>query len=481
MTSDEERPAVTRAPNRQLSALIEQAGLSNKQLARAIRETAARYGSDARCTHTSVQRWREGRRSRAVPPALIAETLSLALGRVVTPAEIGMPVDGEPSRPLLDTGFIDGPEELAAAARRLWEGDLGQENAIRADLPIGALSGPALHWLLAEELPAAIGLGPGPEVTAADVHRLRATLQAFELIAGRHGGAAAHRPVVQYLLSDLGRLLTGSYPAEVGRALFRAAAEGALHAGSCAQESGLPGLGRRYRLLGLFLAHRAGDRTLGGRALVALAASYTAPTDQPAALDLLRAAVLGTRHQPGPALAAAHAAEARAYATLRDAAAADRALALARAAAAAEAVTEAEVVATTTEPDPADEPAAAPHPFDPRELAEAEIRCRLALGEHEAARRAAELALPDYGPDDTVRSVLVGCLLATARIRGGLLDGACAAGEQALRQAAGVQSAEVEAQLGRLAAELEAQREGGRAAALAALIRARRQALPAAA
>ncbi|MFG2825483.1 hypothetical protein ACGFX4_39415 [Kitasatospora sp. NPDC048365] len=547
MVSDEDSTVSTRTPNQRLSSLIDQAGLSNKQLARAVRETAARYGTNARCTHTSVQRWRDGRRSRAVPPALIAETLSLALGRAVTPADIGMPAEGRPRSPM-DTAFIEAPEELAAAACRLWEADLDRSDLIHAELPIGLLSGPALHWLLAEEAPpvtghgpgfvpgagagvgvgAGPGLGPGLEVTQADLGRLRATLQAFEPIMARHGGAVAHRPVVQYLLSDLGRLLTGSFTEQVGRALFGIATQGLLLAGTCAHESGLPGLGRRYHLLALFFAHQADARALGGRALVALAGSCSAPADQPAVLDLLRAAALGTRSEAGPVRVAVHTAEAWAHAILRDAAATDRALAQARRAAAEDGgvgvgggvgvagrgrsggggeaagggrvgdggadagvdVPTGRGVAVGTgafagrgEDEGGGgrgQVAAGPGPRSgepsvrarvAQDITEAELRCRVALGEQTAARQCAQEVLTALGPADTVRTVVVHGLLATAQLRSGLTDQACDTAERALWQSAGLQSAAVDNRLDALADELAALEYGGRPAVLAKLIR----------
>ncbi|GAA4839576.1 hypothetical protein [Kitasatospora terrestris] len=518
MVSDEDSTVSTRTPNRRLSALIDQAGLSNKQLARAVRETAARYGTNARCTHTSVQRWRDGRRSRAVPPALIAETLSLALGRAVTPADIGMPAEGRPRSPM-DTAFIEAPEELAAAACRLWEADLDRSDLVHAELPIGLLSGPALHWLLAEEAPPLAVPAPGPvpssvpgpglEVTQADLGRLRATLHAFEPIMARHGGAVAHRPVVQYLLSDLGRLLTGSYTEQVGRSLFGIATQGLLLAGTCAHESGLSGLGRRYHLLALFFAHQADARALGGRALVALAGSCPAPADQPAVLDLLRAAALGTRSEAAPVRVAVHTAEAWAHAVLRDAAAADRALAQARRAAEADggvagkggaddcaagagAGTEKGVVVGTgafvgggAEDAPAGDGARSPvgngsgarrgNPAGRarilRDIAEAELRCRVALGDQAAAQQCAQEVLASLGPADAVRTVVVNGLLATAQLRSGLTEQACDTAERALWQSAGLQSAAVDGRLDALADELAALEDGGRPAILAKLIR----------
>ncbi|MFJ9610476.1 hypothetical protein ACIRS1_29450 [Kitasatospora sp. NPDC101176] len=433
-----------RRPNWQLADLLDQAGLSNKQFARSVRETAVRHGHDAKCTHTSVQRWLDGRSSRAVPPELIAETLSLALGRLVSTTDIGMPTNRHRDLLATMTEFIDEPADLVAAARRLWSSDLDQHSAIRVEIPAGALSGPALHWLLAPAPPPPPGRGAGPLVTAADVTRVHTTCRTFDQIAGRHGGAAARLPAVQYLHTGLSPLLTGRYPGPVGRLLFGATAEACLGIGRYAFDEGLYGLARRYQLLALFMAHHADDRLVGAHALAALADQSLTVGDHPPTMDLVRAALTATVGHDPYARAALHASEARAYAARRDPAATARALAEVR-----------RCLGRAAQPAPEPHGPDRTGGFGPADLADCELRCRLALGDHRAARDCARLAIAARDPGRVVDQAIGYGLLALAEAGSGRPDEACQAAEQALRHADGVQSAQVAGVLDHLADRLD--------------------------
>ncbi|MEZ0093575.1 hypothetical protein [Streptacidiphilus sp. EB129] len=451
-------PAPARRPNSHLTALIEQAALSNKQFARAVRDTAARHGRDAKCTHTSVQRWRDGRMSRAVPPELIAETLALKLGRIVTTADIGMAGPVGSARSPWTSEFLDDPVELVAAARALWVSDLDQHSSTRCGIPAAALSGPALHWLVAGTAAAPVGHGPGAEVTSVDLARFRTTLRAFDLIAQRTGGTAARLPAVQFLHTSLTPLLTGRYPGTVGRSVFGAAALAHLAVGRYTHDAGLHGLARRYLLLALYLAHQGDDRVLGAHILTALAEHAPLVGDHPATLNLVRAALIGTTGHGRRARAALHAAEARLLAVRQDAPAV--ALSLERSA------------KGLTEASPGD--AAWLDYFGAAELADAALRCRLDLGELRAARAEFATASGARSPDRLTDQVLALCLLATAHFRLGEFTDACRAVEAALDGAQGMQSAAVDDQLAQLSGHLDAHRGTRRAASLSRRIRATR-------
>src|SRR6266496_1005684 len=78
-------------PNRQLAALIAEAGFSNKGLARRVVDLGQMRGyRDLKYNHSSVERWLRGEQPRPPTPRLLAEVFSAALGRPVALAELGM-------------------------------------------------------------------------------------------------------------------------------------------------------------------------------------------------------------------------------------------------------------------------------------------------------------------------------------------------------------------------------------------------------
>src|SRR6266498_4586422 len=77
-------------PNHQLAALIAETGFSNKGLARRVVDLAQTRGyRDLKYNHSSVERWLRGEQPRPPTPRLLAEVLSIALGRPVTLARLG--------------------------------------------------------------------------------------------------------------------------------------------------------------------------------------------------------------------------------------------------------------------------------------------------------------------------------------------------------------------------------------------------------
>src|SRR5688572_18439087 len=90
-----------RQPNRSLQRLIAEAGFTYKGLARNLNELGRARGlSGLKYDHSSVLRWLGGQRPRDPVPALLAEILSLRLGRTVTPEDMDMSATTTP----LDVG-----------------------------------------------------------------------------------------------------------------------------------------------------------------------------------------------------------------------------------------------------------------------------------------------------------------------------------------------------------------------------------------
>lgn len=106
-------------PNLRLAQVMDRAGLSNKALARAVREESVRSGHPVRCDHTGVGRWLDGSHPRARTASLIVVVLGARLGRAVTLEEVGLseppaPDDGQDGRGVALGGMLVAAEESSS-------------------------------------------------------------------------------------------------------------------------------------------------------------------------------------------------------------------------------------------------------------------------------------------------------------------------------------------------------------------------------
>jgi transcriptional regulator with XRE-family HTH domain len=84
-------------PNELLKRALAESDCSNSRLARSVVDLAARdYGISVKYDHSSVIRWINGQRPRDPVREIVALVMSEQLGRIVTPADIGMPDPGSP-------------------------------------------------------------------------------------------------------------------------------------------------------------------------------------------------------------------------------------------------------------------------------------------------------------------------------------------------------------------------------------------------
>src|SRR5438445_821756 len=87
-----------RPMNERLAALITEAGVSNKGLARRVVKLGeARGVRGLAYDHTSVIRWLAGQEPRDPVPGILADVLSDLLGRLVTVIDLGMMPGGLPA------------------------------------------------------------------------------------------------------------------------------------------------------------------------------------------------------------------------------------------------------------------------------------------------------------------------------------------------------------------------------------------------
>ncbi|MFE3830501.1 regulator [Streptomyces sp. NPDC059092] len=158
-----ERPP-QRTPNRQLAALIAEAGFSHAGLARRVDQLGLEHGLDLRYDKTSVTRWLRGQQPRGTTPALIAEVFTRRLGRRLSAQDLGLDACAPVYAGL---EFASTPEEAVDIVGGLWRKDSGSHNELRkiAFTPAGLVV-PSRDWLIgrADERVAHPGLaaaGPG--------------------------------------------------------------------------------------------------------------------------------------------------------------------------------------------------------------------------------------------------------------------------------------------------------------------------------
>ncbi|WP_433347657.1 hypothetical protein ACQP25_30845 [Microtetraspora malaysiensis] len=284
-----------RQPNARLQALINEAGFSNKGLARRVVDQGKQRGECAlKYDHSSVIRWLKGQRPRPPVPQFIAEVFSARLGRPVSIEDLGMassPVPGDVGLRLPHT-----PAIAADAVSVLSKSDLEQRRfLIEADFDLSAYSSAALRWLLAPRTSLPPGQGPR-RIGMAEVQEIREATQAFRVLDNRLGGGRIRSTVVEYLHSDITPQLHHARCADqVRRELFSAAAELTHLAGWQAYDLELQGLAQRYMVQALAMASFAGDDALGGEILAAMShqAVYVAKPDD--AVDIAHAAQTAAR------------------------------------------------------------------------------------------------------------------------------------------------------------------------------------------
>ncbi|MCP9946101.1 regulator [Streptomyces somaliensis] len=135
-----------RTPNRQLAALIAEAGFSNAGLARRVDQLGLEHGLDLRYDKTSVTRWLRGQQPRGTTPALIAEVFTRRLGRRLSAQDLGL----DSCAPVYaGLEFAATPEEAVDIVSGLWRKDSGSHTELRkiAFTPAGLVV-PSRDWLI---------------------------------------------------------------------------------------------------------------------------------------------------------------------------------------------------------------------------------------------------------------------------------------------------------------------------------------------
>ncbi|MFG2641470.1 regulator [Streptomyces sp. NPDC048370] len=457
-----ERPP-QRIPNRQLAALIAEAGFSNAGLARRVDQLGLEHGLDLRYDKTSVTRWLRGQQPRGTTPALIAEVFTRRLGRRLSAQDLGLDACAPVYAGL---EFAASPEEAVDIVSGLWRKDSGSHAELRkiAFTPAGLVV-PSRDWLIgradervARGEPAApngrlgpdgrlaqdprvppqgrlsvprqrgTDRGPGQRVSSGDISALRSVGELFRTLDHAYGGGHARQALVRYLEHEAEPMLRGTYGESVGRRLFAAAADLTRLAGWTSYDIAAHGLAQRYFVQALRLAQAAGDRAYGSYVLITMSRQAVYLGHGREAVQLARVAQQGVGSAAPPVVQAMlHSVEARGHGVLGEARACGAALA--RAERALEAAR------------PGDDVPYWARPFDEAQLADEFGHCHRDLQQYRAAAQHAERSLQLRAPGFARSRLFCRVVLASARLGLGELDQACALGAEAAQQASEMRSA----------------------------------------
>ncbi|MGW2812074.1 regulator [Streptomyces sp. NPDC001415] len=447
-----ERPS-QRTPNRQLAALIAEAGFSNAGLARRVDQLGLEHGLDLRYDKTSVTRWLRGQQPRGTTPALIAEVFTRRLGRRLSAQDLGLDACAPVYAGL---EFAATPEEAVDIVGGLWRKDSGSHAELRkiAFTPAGLVV-PSRDWLIGRaddrvsrgepnpqgnvtRIPVqgrpsvprqrTTDRGPGQRVTSGDIAALRSVGELFRTLDHAYGGGHARQALVRYLEHEAEPMLRGTYGENVGRRLFAAAADLTRLAGWTSYDIAAHGLAQRYFVQALRLSQAAGDRAYGSYVLVTMSRQAVYLGHGREAVQLARVAQQGVGSAAPPVVQSLlNAVEARGHGVLGEVRActaslvrAERALESAR---------------------PGDDVPHWARFFDEAQLADEFGHCHRDLQQYRASAQHAERSLQLRAPGYARSRLFCRVVLATARLGLGELDQACALGAEAAQQAGEMRSA----------------------------------------
>ncbi|RSS39990.1 tetratricopeptide repeat protein [Streptomyces sp. WAC07061] len=312
-------PAPTDQGSR-LRETIHAAGCTYEALARDVRRIAAENGEILQTNKSAISHWATGTRSPSGQAGqYLAEALSRRLGRIVTPAEIGLrggdpeaTSNGDPVATVTDLGRAD------VERRRFL--------AIAAFTTAGVAM-PLLHDHEATSRMLRARTGRS-RVGADDIDVVRQITAAFSAADERLGGGHGLTTVTAYLADTAAPMLRAGFPSEpLRRAAFGAVAELAYLAGWKHHDLGHEGAAQRYYQVGYQLACEAdpyGHAAWMMRALAHQALSLKQPHH---CVDLVESALRrGLDHVDGQTEALLHITHARAYAATDERPSAARAL-----------------------------------------------------------------------------------------------------------------------------------------------------------
>ncbi|MFQ6147260.1 sporulation protein [Streptomyces seoulensis] len=309
---------MSRKPNEHLIAVMYEAKVSNKGLAKRMRDASDQQGFSLGTTHVSVQRWRNGAGIQPQTAAIMADVLSAKLGRRVTPGDLGF-FDPTPPTASDPVGY---PNTLPDVLSVL--DGLAQERAETAVTDRWAvadadLTAAVLSWMIARPDGIQADRPAQQRVGMRDVRAIRDAAATFIQLDFKYGGGHGHRALRHYFRHEVLPLFSAGYTEKVGHALFSAAAEVSQLLAWTAYDVGNHRLAHRYLTSTLRLSQVIDDRMFGARILGNLSHQANYLGNHAQAIQLARAAVAGAQGRATPrAMANYWAMEARALSNAGD-------------------------------------------------------------------------------------------------------------------------------------------------------------------
>lgn len=309
--------------NHRLAAVMAQAGMSNKGLARRIRGLSASDGGElVHADHVAVARWLDGSIQQPRPRTcrLIVRALSEQLGRPVTLADIGY---GHVTDAESDT-TISYPVKVSDSITAL--GLLACEQArypsFGSTLTIvpEAWGSVLIRWFVDSDEELSPRFAGRSAVTDVDIDAVHEVTVMFENFDHKFGGGRPKSLVAQYLECEVLPLLRHlDLSTSMGKRYLGEVASLTRLAAWTAYDTGVHGLAQRYFIQAFRMAKAAGDRPLCGRILCGMSHQANFLGYYQYAVDLARAAQRGAKGYATPTVMALfHAMEARGLASLGD-------------------------------------------------------------------------------------------------------------------------------------------------------------------
>jgi hypothetical protein len=277
---------VDRRPNDRLAALLSAAGWSHAGLAKRVNDGCKTRGFPRSYTATSVANWLSGMVPAAPVSEVLAQLLADRLARPITLIDLGyaeeVPLD-------LGLTWAATTRATVGAVTQLWKVDMERRAILfNAAWMASAFATPTREWLLNWADDDASHTG-SRRVGTAEIDVVWSMCYAFADADHRLGGGYARATLIHYVNQVVLPLLDGTYTDEVGRRLMAAAARLCDLAGFMAFDSGAQGLGQRYYIQALRLAHAGRDRALGAHILADMAMQAHYLGDSAEACSLARA------------------------------------------------------------------------------------------------------------------------------------------------------------------------------------------------
>ncbi|MFH9987173.1 sporulation protein [Streptomyces luteogriseus] len=303
---------MSREPNAQLVAVMTEAGVSNKGLAKRMKDAAAQRGIRLGTTHVSVQRWRDGAGIQPQTAAIMADVLSSKLGHRVTPGDLGF-FDHTQSTAPEPVGYPSTVPDVLSMLDGLAQERAEAAVTDRLVVDDTDLSAAVLSWMIARPDGVQADNPAHQRVGMRDVRAIRDAAATFMQLDFKYGGGHGHRALRHYFRHEVLPLLSASYSEKVGTALFSAAAEVSQLLAWTAYDVGNHRLAYRYLTATLRLSQATDDRMFGSRVLGNLSHQANYLGNHAQAIKLARAAVEGAKGRATPrAMANYWAMEARA-------------------------------------------------------------------------------------------------------------------------------------------------------------------------